>query len=140
VVWDLAARAAPGPRRPGVFVAGQTPLTRINLARLLERDGFEVWAATSGSDAIQTYFVHAGEVDLLLVQDDLPDLPAPAFYARLQSEFPGVPCCFFSLHAGGAEAEAARRLGATVVPWPTSVARLLETLWAVVLALWAVNG
>jgi DNA-binding NarL/FixJ family response regulator len=115
-------------------------LTRISLTTLLEQGGFEVWAAASGRDAIATYLGHAGAVDVLLVEDDMPDLPAPAFYARFRGEFPSVPCCFFSPHGGGGYADEASKMGATVVHWPTPLARLLETLWAAVLAIWAVNS
>lgn len=121
-------------RRPGVVVAARTPLMRFHLATYLEVVGFEVWAVGSGVEVLDAAVQHRGKVDVLFVEADLPDLPAPALYDRLQTHLPAVPCCFFAPSAEGRFVADVRAMGATVVVWPVSVDQLADTLWAEVLA------
>jgi CheY-like chemotaxis protein len=107
---------------------------RLSLTACLEEAGFEVWAATSGIEMIDTYLRHRDSVDVLFIEADLPDLPAPALYDRLRNHLPEVPCCFFSPATAGPNTTEVRAKGATVVLWPTPVDQLVDTLWAEVLA------
>ncbi len=82
------------PRRPGVLVAVGDSAARADLSAYLTGQGFEVWAAGTGIDALGEYFAHADGVDVLVVDAGLRDLPGPAFRRRLRSYFPAVPCVF----------------------------------------------
>ena len=117
------------PRRPGVVVAARTPLMRIYLKVCLEQAGFDVWAVASGVEVFETC-LHHQEVDVLLVEADLPGLPPPVFYDRFRGFFPGLSCCFFAAAPGGHNTDEVRVMGATVIsgrlPWsrsPTSCGR-----------------
>lgn len=125
---DLQTRLPLPRRRPGVVIGSARPARRVALAQQLSVSGFEVWAAASGVDVLDTYLDHAGEVDVLLLDADLADLPAPAFYRRLRSHFPGVPCCFLAddpLSRGVTQAQA---LGASIFLWPLPFRRLVSYL------------
>jgi CheY-like chemotaxis protein len=98
--FDSAAVPAPGrdarndPRKPGVLVAVGDSAARADLSVYLTAQGFEVWTAGTGLDALGEYFIHADGVDVLVVDAGLRDLPGAAFRRRLRSYFPAVPCVF----------------------------------------------
>jgi hypothetical protein len=119
-------------RRPGVVVAALTPLLRLSLASDLERAGFAVWAVGSGAAAVAACSDHRGEVDVLLAEADLPDLPSWALYASTRERFPDLSCYFLARRPEAAAT--ARAMGAVVVAWPTPLGRLVDTLWAEALA------
>lgn len=129
-----------GLRRPGVVVAARTALMRVTLTACLEEAGFRVWAAESGVELLVTFLRHRDRVDVLFVEAELPDLPAPALYDRLQIHLPAVPCCFFSPSRESPAVEDARVRGATVVTWPVPEDRLADMLWAEVLAVTALEA
>jgi CheY-like chemotaxis protein len=122
---DPLAHILPPVRRPGLVVGIADAALRAGLAAGLEAGGFDVWPAETGLDALDTYLAHTGEVDVLLIAADLPDLPADDFYRRLRANFPGVPFRVLD----GRTAAAAAALGATVVAWPQPVATLSRALW-----------
>ena len=122
------------PRRPGIVIGSARPARRAALAEYLEASGFDVWAAASGLEALDAYLYHTGEVDVLLLDADLADLPAPAFYRRIRSHFPGVPCCFLADDSPGPNVTQAQALGASVFVWPISFRRLVGRLRELVLA------
>ena len=102
-------------RRAGVVVAVGDQFDRIELACYLAHAGFDVWTAGSGLDALTTYATHTAEVDVLLIDAGLRDLPGAAFLARLRAHFPDVPCVFLT----DGRVDRARDLvasGATVLP------------------------
>jgi CheY-like chemotaxis protein len=127
-------------RRPGVILAAKTPLTRVNLSTCLQEAGFDVWAVESGVELFITCIRHRENVDILFVEADLPDLPAPALLDRLQKHLPDIPCCFFTRTAESHLVAEVRDKGGTVVIWPVPMDHLADTLWAEVLAASAVEA
>jgi len=132
-VGDSSATRLPNllVRRPGVLVALVDVRARLELSGLLTRQGFNVWVANSGVEAIATYLEHTGEVDLLLLDAELSDLPGPAFLRRFATHFPGVPC-FFRAAPSGAIVESLRATGATMVPDTLGPSALSDMLWEAV--------
>jgi DNA-binding response OmpR family regulator len=116
-------------RPPGIIIGSSRPDRREMLADYLEDRGFAVWTAGLGLSALGTYVCHTGEVDLLLMDADLRDLPAPAFFSRLRRHYPGVPCFFIADKPTDRYVAQARSMGATVLNWPMSLIRLCELLW-----------
>ena len=83
-------------RRPAV-VLGSARVTRlIELTRGLRGEGFDVWPAESGLEALSAFFDRTGEIDAFVLDADLPDLPGLAFLRRLRAHFPAVPCVFLA--------------------------------------------
>jgi CheY-like chemotaxis protein len=127
--FTLAAPLADTPpRRPGVLIADDELPVRTVVAAHLEREGFAVWTAADGLEALSTFFDHTGEVDVLLLDVSLPDIPGPAAYRRLRAHYPGVACCFMTADPYQPDAEEARALGARVLVKPFSLAVLTRVI------------
>ena len=113
--WDFDPEfAGAATRQPGVLVALAETQERSDLAAFLTRQGFNVWAASDGVEAITIYLEHNAWVDVLLIDAELPDLPGTAFLRRFKTHFPGVPCVFRAGHSDTVSAQLAAA-GALVV-------------------------
>src|SRR5205823_6259825 len=62
------------PRPTGVLLVEDQRNVREALALLLEREGFAVWPATGGAEALELLRAHAGEVGVALVDVQMPGL------------------------------------------------------------------
>jgi DNA-binding response OmpR family regulator len=129
---DQPQAIVPG-RRPGLLVATAQSRLRWALALRLTGRGFEVWTAMNGIGALDAYLAHSSEIDVLLLDAGLSDLPGPAFYRRLHTHFPGTPCCFLVESRQASLAREVQRMGATVIARPFSFRILVQTLWDLVL-------
>jgi len=107
---------------------------RISLNAFLEQAGFNVWVVGSGREVFEVYLDHQKEVDILMLEADLPDLSAPEFYERFRRVFPAVPCCFFAAAPGGHNTSEVRTMGAAVVLWPTPLEWVSDVLRKAILA------
>ena len=115
-------------RRPGLVLAMSDAEYCSNLAAFLNRQGFNVWAASGGVEAISAYLERTGSVDLLLVDADLPDLPGVSFLRRFKTHFPGVPCILRVRNPEAAGGDL-RTAGAIVVSATISPESLADYLW-----------
>jgi CheY-like chemotaxis protein len=86
---------------------GQTPILRSLLNLLAGRGhgsvstqrryrGYEVLAATDGNDAIQVSRAHAGTIDLLLTDFNMPRLDGLSAYRQIKSERSLIKVLFMS--------------------------------------------
>jgi CheY-like chemotaxis protein len=115
-------------RRPGILLAISDVRACSTLAAFLHRQGFNVWTAFSGVEAISAYLERTGSVDLLLVDADLTDPPGTSFLRRFKTYFPGVPCVLRVRNPETAGAEL-RAAGAIVVSAGLSPEALADCLW-----------
>lgn len=115
-------------RRPGLLLAFSDARACSTLAAFLHRQGFNVWTAFSGVEAISAYLERTGSVDLLLVDADLTDLPGTVFLRRFKTYFPGVPCVLRVRNPETASAEL-QAAGAMVVSASLSPEALADCLW-----------
>lgn len=83
-------------KEPGVLVVDDERLMRIMVKLGLKRHGFEVFLASDGEDAIKTYRAHQGEIDVALLDVEMPGLDGPETFERLRHLNSGVPVCFMS--------------------------------------------
>lgn len=83
----------PEPRRSSVMVALADPETRAIMADHLERLGYGVWTARSGLDAYRACLTYHEGTDVLVCDENLPDLPPLVLYGRLKTHLPGLQCC-----------------------------------------------
>jgi two-component system, cell cycle sensor histidine kinase and response regulator CckA len=58
--------------------------------RMLERLGYRVLEAQSGGDALETAHHHEGEIDLVILDIQLPDMHGKEIYPRLSQLLPGI--------------------------------------------------
>src|SRR5262249_17379989 len=66
----------------------------------LESRGFNVWLAVDGDDALDLYRSHRDEIDLVLLDVQMPGLDGPRTLEALQQLNPDVVACFMSGDSG----------------------------------------
>jgi CheY-like chemotaxis protein len=78
-----------------VLVVDDEPQLRMMLAGFLEQEGFAVFTAASGSQAIPLYHSHP-EIDLLISDIHMPGMDGASLAAALQSLNPDLPVLLMS--------------------------------------------
>lgn len=117
---------------PEVLVVDDSRAVRLFLTALLPRFGFRVRAAADGQDALRVYRRHGADIDLVLMDVQMPGLDGPQTLAALRALNPSVRCCLMSADPGDYSPEQLLALGAMAFlekPFPTP-AGLARMLWA----------
>lgn len=116
--------------RPGILIVDDEEMIRTLLQIVLQRQGFVVWTAASGPEAIGAYRRHCAAIDLVLLDVRMPGLDGPQTLAALQQLAPGICSCFMSGQTGEyAERELLQRGAARVFSKPFRVDELGACLW-----------
>jgi CheY-like chemotaxis protein len=105
-------------RRHGVLVVDDQEGVRGVLELMLRQEGFAVWLAADGWEAIDLYRSRRAAIDLVLLDVRMPGLDGPATLTALRGLNPQVRCCFLSGDLGGYAEGELRDLGAAVLPKP----------------------
>ena len=84
-----AGPAAPAPHRTLLVVEPNYAL-RQTIVSALGHEGRRVLSAGRGDTALQSCDAHEGSIDLLVVDDTLPDMYGPALALRLRERYPGL--------------------------------------------------
>jgi CheY-like chemotaxis protein len=101
--------------KPGVLVVDDEHLVRIMVQLGLERNGFEVWLAGNGREALDLYREHREQIAVVLLDVRMPGLDGPGTLAALRKLNPDVPACFMSGDPGVYAPEELRQRGAAYV-------------------------
>jgi CheY-like chemotaxis protein len=113
LMQDFAQKNSPVSARPcGVLVADDEPAIRDVLDFGLQREGFSVWLAADGQEALDLYRSHSEAIDVALLDVLMPRLDGPRTLAALQALTPQIPCCFMSGYLGTYETADLRTRGA----------------------------
>lgn len=115
--------------RPGVLVVDDDYLVRVMLQYCLERHGFDVWLAGNGRDAINIYFEHREEIQLVLLAVSMPGLDGPQTMDALRSIDPGITACFMCNTNDYAKQELLDCGSALFVAKPFRLSDLANVLW-----------
>lgn len=99
----------------GVLVVDDEHLVRIMVQLGLERNGFDVWLAPNGREAIDLYRAHKEDIDVVLLDVCMPGLDGPATLAALRKSNPEVRACFMSGNTGSYEPDELVQRGAAHV-------------------------
>jgi len=91
-----------GPDRPGVLVVDDENLVRITVHLGLERNGFRVWSASSAREALDLYRQFREQIDVVVLDDCLPDLDGPATLGSLRELRSDLRACVMSNRRGNA--------------------------------------
>lgn len=83
-----------------VLVVDDQPHVRDMLRRCLEKQGFEVWQAGSGWEALEIYQHHWDEFAAVLLDVRMPGLDGPQTLRCMAHINPKVRACFMSGGAG----------------------------------------
>ena len=115
--------------KPGVLVVDDEHPVRAVVQLGLERNGFEVWLATNGREAVHLYRKHREHIAVVLLDVRMPGLDGPATLDVLRSLNPGVLVCFMSGDTGDYEQEQLRQRGAVhVIVKPFHLDQLAKVL------------
>jgi CheY-like chemotaxis protein len=101
--------AAPATPRPcGILVVDDDAAVRDLIDVALRQDGFAVWPAADGREALQQYWRHRAAIDVVLLDVRMPGLNGPQTLAALREMNPHLRCCFMTGDAGQYTEEALR--------------------------------
>jgi len=115
--------------KPGVLVVDDEHFVRAMVQLSLEQDGFDVWLACSGREAIHLYQKHQDSIDVVLLDVCMRGLDGPETLEALRALNPEVLACFMSGGAGASEAEALLKRGAAhLIAKPFHLDQLANTL------------
>lgn len=103
------------PRPHGVLIADDEADVREVLHDKLRQEGFSVWLAADGQEALELYRNHRETIDVALLDVCMPGLDGPQTLAALRKVTPRVRCCFMSGDLGSYSEEKLRGLGAASV-------------------------
>ena len=102
-------------RAYGILAVDDEEGVRDLLNTSLRRDGFAVWVAANGEEALGLYWHHGQDIDVVLMDVRTPGLDGPQTLAALQVLNPRIRCCFMSGDLGSYTEEGLRSLGAAAV-------------------------
>jgi CheY-like chemotaxis protein len=91
-----AESSGPGAGQPGILVVDDDKILLALLQTTLQKNGFTVWLAASGREAIDIYERHRAQINVVLLDVRMPGLDGPRTLLELQRLDPAVPCCFMS--------------------------------------------
>ena len=96
----------------------------------MEKQGFAVWLAADGQEAVELYKVHRETIDVVLLDLRMPIMDGPQTLAALQQINPGLCCCLMSGDLGRHAELKLRTLGAAAIfRKPFATAEAAELLW-----------
>ena len=78
----------------GVLVADDESETRNALEWGLQREGFSIWLASDGQQAVEQYRECQQNIDVLLLAIDMRILDGPTAFAMMQALDAHVACCY----------------------------------------------
>jgi len=93
---EVSVKATPSQCRPGLLVVEDEDFIREMLACLLEQQGFAVWQAANGLEAVELYRRQHRNIGVALLDMNLPDLDGTQVLAALRQINPSVRCCLMT--------------------------------------------
>jgi DNA-binding response OmpR family regulator len=103
------------PGKPGVLVVDDDRMVCSVLQLGLEREGFEVWMAANGRQAIDLYRRHKDSIAAVLLDVRMRGLDGPQTLDALRRLNPDVRACFMSGDTGAYTMESLLERGAAQV-------------------------
>lgn len=103
------------PRPYGVLVADDDAGVRGLLDLGLRHEGFTVWLAADGPEALEQYRCHGAAIDVALLDVLMPGLDGPQTLTALQGLNPQIRCCFMTGDLGLYSEGQLHQLGAAVI-------------------------
>ncbi len=117
------------PRQYGILVVDDDAAVRDLLDFALRHQGFAVWLAATGQEALEQYRRYGATIDVALLDVLMPGLDGPQTLAALQALNPQVRCCFMTGDLGLYNEGELRTMGAAVVFYkPFRLAEVAQVL------------
>jgi len=128
-----AETAPPTSRRPGILVVDDDVAVRTLLNAVLWQQGFVVWLAGNGAQALELYLELPADIDLVLMDVNMPGLDGPQTFRALQRVNPAVRCCFMTGGGSLYTHEDLYKQGAVnVLRKPFRLPEVAQALWQLV--------
>jgi anti-anti-sigma factor len=113
----------------GVLVVDDTLNVRSLLEVILWREGFTVFSAGHGLQAVEEFKQHQHEIVVVLLDVQMPDVDGPTTLAALQRIDSNIRCCFMTSHPHPYTEEQLLRQGASrVFRKPLALTQLVGAL------------
>jgi anti-anti-sigma factor len=113
----------------GLLVADDDTAVLSVLEAFLRFEGFKVWLTDHGHQAIELYQRHQEEINVVLLDVQMPGLDGPSTLTALQKISPSIRCCFMTGNPGFYTERGLLNLGAArVFRKPFEFLELIETL------------
>jgi anti-anti-sigma factor len=93
---ERAAQDGPSGSPTGVLVVDDETAVLCVLAARLRIEGYTVWVAGHGPQAIELYRLHREEIAVVLLDVLMPGMDGPRTLTALQKLCPTVRCCFMT--------------------------------------------
>jgi CheY-like chemotaxis protein len=114
----------------GILIVDDEPCLRDVCKIAMQQQGFAVWVAANGQEAVDLYRRHRAAIDIVLMDVRMRGLDGPQTLARLQEFDLQICCCFMSGGFGRYSDWQLSNLSSCVVlrkPFP--LADMGEMLW-----------
>jgi len=115
-------------RAATILLVEDEPAVRSVTASTLRRAGHRVLEAGLPSDGVQLFVEHADEIDLLLTDLVMPEMPGSELAARLVTERPELRVLFVSGYSDALSAAASQAPAAVVLCKPFLPSQLLDSV------------
>lgn len=112
---ELPSAAVSGPRKFGILVVDDEEVIRNVLEVQMRKEGFAVWLAAEGHEALQLYRQHQSAIDVVLLDLRMPGLDGTQTLAGLLQIDPQVYCYFMTGDLGEHAEWSLCNLGAAAV-------------------------
>jgi DNA-binding response OmpR family regulator len=117
----------------GLMIVDDDAGVRNMLDEWLRHQGFKVWLAATGQEAIDLYRGHQDTIDVVLIDVRMPVLDGPRTLDGLRAINSKIGCCFMSGGLGeNTEAELLDRGGASFLRKPFHLDELVRALLSLV--------
>lgn len=124
---DAADQAAP---KYGILIADDESRVRSLLNTSMQEQGFAVWLAADGQEAIDLYQRYRKHIDVVLLDVRMPGLDGPRTLAMLRDINPEIRCCLMSGDLGSHAETVLRSLGAAaLIAKPFLSNDIAQMLW-----------
>lgn len=122
---------APHPsRQHGILVVDDDEGIRDVLNAWLMHQGYGVWVAASGEEAIDLYKHNRDSISVVLMDVNMPNMDGPHTLAALRDLDPQVCCCFMNgKHTGHTEGDLLELGAQAVVAKPFRLIDIGQPLW-----------
>lgn len=133
VVFHLSPSGSVASQPPGILVVDDEDLLLSLMEVVLRRQGFNVFTASSGQDALAIYQANQQSIDMALLDVRMPGMDGPTTLQALRQINPQLRCCFMSGELGSIKIDDLLALGAErVFLKPFALTQVAAELWNLV--------
>jgi len=112
-----------------ILIAEDDAIVREVEVRILERAGYRTIAVTNGEDAVQAFQQNAEDIDLVMLDVNMPHMSGHEAHSHIQQIRPAVPVIFCTGYdPNAAQTECLVQEGFSVVRKPFEINSLLKTV------------